>query len=122
MKCLALTLIAILTYGTSWAQGTVYHLSPSEAIPPDQTEVKKEQRAEVGSLKGPRAKNYPTHRYQASKAVVATPATSEKRMGPAAKNYRPGQDNHQAQHVVVTQKKRKNLKGPRAKNRKPWDN
>ena len=41
-------------------------------------------------------------------------------MGPAAKNYKPWQDDTQKQHTIVTKKKKKDLKGPRAKNRKPW--
>jgi hypothetical protein len=42
-------------------------------------------------------------------------------MGPAAKNYRPWQDDDSRYHPVVT-KEKENLKGPRAKNRKPWGN
>lgn len=123
MKSIALISSVLFIYSASLAQGTSYHPQTSGSVPPEKTEAKKEQRFERGDLKGPRAKNQPTHAYRSSAVrVVAPTEASEKRMGPAAKNYRPWQDDTKTQHVVVTKKKREILKGPRAKNRKPWDN
>jgi hypothetical protein len=113
----------IFLYSASLAQGTRYHQPDSTFPPPNKTESKQAQRVELGDLKGPRAKNYPTHAYESSEVVVTVPTEkSDKRMGPAAKNYRPGQDDTQRPQTTIAKKKRENLKGPRAKNRKPWDN
>ena len=122
MNTLAPLLCVLFIYSISLAQSNRY-ANKTQQIPDPlaNTEVKKEQRVERGDLKGPRAKNHPTHQYRASKVVVAPAEASEKRMGPAAKNYRPWQDDTRTKQVVVTKKKRKNLKGPRAKNHKPWD-
>ena len=123
MKTLTITVLTLCIYVTSPAQGT-YHNDEMEpwGNPPAKTEVKKEQRFERGDLTGPRAKNHPTHRYKPSKLVVEKSATaSERRMGPAAKNYKPWQDTVRQQPLTITKKKKKNLKGPRAKNYKPWD-
>ena len=123
MKSLAFIFSMALVYSVSSAQGTRYEPSPTATNPPDETEVQQEQSVKLGDLKGPRAKNYPTHAYQGSSVVVAVPAEgAEKRMGPAAKNYRPWRDDTEVQRATITKKKRKNLKGPRYKNRKPWDN
>lgn len=123
MKYLTFIFSLAFIYSASLAQGTSYRQHAPTTHVPDKTEVKKEQRVELGDLKGPRAKNYPTHKYQSSEVVVTAPAEStEKRMGPAAKNYRPWRDDTEAQRVTITKKERKNLKGPRFKNRKPWDN
>ena len=128
MKIPIFAIIAIFTYTASMAQGTSYKKPKDVDNPPKQTEAKKEQRFSKGELKGPRAKNYPTHRLSASPVVATTPPISNERrmgsarMGPAAKNYKPWQDDRAVSHKLVTQKKRKNLKGPRAKNQKPWDN
>lgn len=123
MKSIAVISFMIFFYSASLAQGTAYRQEAPTILPPDKTEVNKEQRFERGDLKGPRAKNHPTHRYRPSKVAVEAPAQgSEKRMGPSAKNYKPWQDETRTQHVIVTKKKKKNLKGPRAKNRKPWSN
>lgn len=123
MKSIALVSSVLFLYSASLAQGTSHHSPASPTSPPTKTEVKQEQRFEQGDLKGPRAKNHPTHAYRSSPVKVVAPTeTAEKRMGPAAKNYRPWQDDTKTQHVVVTKKEKKNLKGPRAKNRKPWDN
>ena len=120
MKSLALIFSMALAYSASSAQGTHHEPSPTATNPPDETEVQQEQSAKLGDLKGPRAKNYPTHAYQGSGVVVTVPTEgSEKRMGPAAKNYQPWRDNTEVQRVAITKKKRKNLKGPRYKNRKP---
>ena len=123
MKYIALISSALFLYSASFAQGTSYHSPTIGSTLPDKTEVKKVQRFKQGDLKGPRAKNYPTHAYRSSPVKVVAPAEpSEKRIGPAAKNYRPWQDDTETQHVIVTKREKKNLKGPRAKNRKPWDN
>lgn len=120
MKVIVLVSSALFLYSASLAQGTSYHPQTSSSAPPEKTEVKKVQRFERGDLKGPRAKNHPTHAYRSSPVKVVAPTeASERRMGPAAKNYRPWQDDTQTEHMVVTKKKRENLKGPRAKNRKP---
>lgn len=123
MKSLAIVFSLTFIYSASLAQGTSNRQQTPTTRLSDQTVVKKEQRFQLGDLKGARAKNHPTHAYKSSKAVVAAPAeVSEKRRGPAAKNYKPWRDDTETQHLTVTKKKRKNLKGPRAKNRKPWDN
>ncbi len=123
MKSIALVSSVLFLYSASLAQGTSYHPPASPTPLPNKPEVKQEQRFEQGDLKGPRAKNHPTHAYRSSPVKVTSPTeTVGKRMGPAAKNYRPWQDTTKTQHVVVTKKEKKNLKGPRAKNRKPWDN
>ena len=124
METVVSLLCVLFVYSISLVQGPRYEDKMQQVPDPlAKTEVKKEQRFERGDLKGPRAKNHPTHQYRTSKVVVAAPSeASEKPTGPAAKNYRPWQDDTRAQHVVVTKKKRKNLKGPRAKNHKPWNN
>ena len=123
MKSIAVISTMIFLYSASFAQGTRYHQPDSTVPPPNKTEAKRAQRVELGDLKGPRAKNYPTHAYQSSEVVVTAPTKgSEKRVGPAAKNYRPWQDDTQRPRATITKKKKENLKGPRAKNRKPWNN
>ena len=112
-----------LVCSVSLADSTDLYPKDSTTNPSERLEAKKEQRFERSDLKGPRAKNHPTHAYKSSKAVVAAPtAATDERMGPAAKNYRPWQDDTKAQHVVVSGKEKKDLKGPRAKNHKPWNN
>ena len=123
MKSVAFIFSLVFVYGVSFAQGNNHEPSASATSQIDTEKVQQEQPVKLGDLKGPRAKNYPTHAYQASRVVVAVPAEgSEKRMGPAAKNYRPWQDDTETQRVTITKKERRNLKGPRFKNRKPWDN
>lgn len=124
MKTLSIAITMIFIYGTAFAQGTSYHSPvPTANNPSVRTEVKNEQRPELGDLKGPRAKNFPKYKYDASKAAVEVPQErAERRVGPDAKNYQPWEDDARTQHVIVSQKKKKNLKGPRAKNQKPWDN
>ena len=123
MKTLVYIFSLALVYNASMAKGTSHHQQDSTVSPSDKTEVKEPQRIKHGDLKGPRAKNYPTHAYQGSSVVVAVPVEgAEKRMGPAAKNYRPWQDDTEVQRATITKKERKNLKGPRYKNRKPWNN
>ena len=92
--------------------------------PPADAKLKKEQRQEYGALKGPRAKNYPTWKYQPTPvAVKSTVApSSTKTFGPAAKNSRPWQNDEPAQQILIEKKEGKRLMGPRAKNRKPWNN
>ena len=123
MKSFAVISSMLFIYSASLSQGISYRQPTLTTPPPDQAEAKQEQRVRLGDLKGPRAKNYPTHAYQSSKVVVAVPMEgAEKHLGPAAKNYRPWQDDTKTQHGTITKKKRENLKGPRFKNRKPWDN
>lgn len=122
MKSLAFIFSMALVYGTSSAQGTRHEQSPTAMNPPNEVEVRQEKIVKLGDLKGPRAKNYPTHAYHGSEVNVTVPAKGvPKRMGPEAKNYRPWRDDAKVQRATITQKKRKNLKGPRYKNRKPWD-
>ncbi len=122
MRVIVFVSSALFLYSATLAQGTSYHPRTADSTLPQKTEVKKVQRFERGDLKGPRAKNHPTHAYWSSPVKVVAPTeASDKRMGPAAKNYRPWQDDTPTEHVVVTQKERENLKGPRAKNRKPGD-
>ncbi|MGB3851436.1 MAG: hypothetical protein WA958_15820 [Tunicatimonas sp.] len=117
MKTFALTASIALLYTASLAQDSLHQPPWSSVNLPDKTEVKQQQRRKLGDLKGPRAKNYPAHRYHASPVKVKAPR-SEKRMGPAAKNYRPWHTDNSRHHLVVT-KEKEDLKGPRAKNRKP---
>ena len=121
MKSLVFALLILFIYSASMAQGTSYSQNKYADNPPDQAEAKKEQRFSKGELKGPRAKNYPTHRLVASPVVATLPQKklSERRMGPAAKNYKPWQDDTRTPRTLVTKKQRKYLKGPWAKNRKP---
>ncbi len=123
MRSISIFISMIFFYGTLLAQGTSYVApTPTTNDPDARTEVKKEQRLELGDLKGPQAKNYPKYKYVASEVTVEAPsADTERRIGPEAKNYRPWQDDQPTQHVTITQKDRKNLKGPLAKNQKPWD-
>ena len=124
MKPLTIAITTVFIYGFSFAQGTSYH-APVPAVddPPAPTEVSEAQRPELGDLKGPRAKNFPKYKYQASKAVIEAPRMNrETLVGPEAKNYQPWENDTRTPHVVVTKKERANLSGPRAKNQKPWDN
>ena len=91
-------------------------------IHPYRFEVKQEQNYQRGDLKGPRAKNHPDWKYKSSLTVVKHATSPKNRIGPAAKNYHPGRNNQPAQYQMVTKKDKENLKGPRAKNRKPWRN
>ena len=92
--------------------------------PPADAKLKREQRLEYGALKGPRAKNYPTWKYQSTPVAVkpAMTPTSTRKLGPAAKNSRPWQNNEPAQRILIKKKEGKRLMGPRAKNRKLWNN
>ncbi len=123
MKTLLAVIVIAFVYETSLAQGTSYFPVLVENDPPANTEVKDEESMKMGDLKGPKAKNYPKYRYDASEVVVEEVQPNEERLvGPAAKNYKPWEDSNSEQHVVITVKEKKNLKGPRAKNQKPWDN
>ena len=119
MKLLTSLLSIIFLYHISSAQGTNYSSAPS---PPDKANRTETHRFEWGDLKGPRAKNHPTHAYRSSKVVATHPGSStQKRMGPSAKNYKPWDRDTSHRSVLITSGKKKNLKGPRAKNRKPGD-
>ena len=124
MKILSITIATVFIYGTSFAQGTSYFSPvPTTDDPPASIEIKEEQRPELGDLKGPRAKNFPKYKYDASRAVIEAPQASAERLtGPEAKNNQPWEDDARTPHLVVTKKAKKDLKGPRAKNQKPWDN
>lgn len=90
------------------------------ADPPTDTKLK-QQRQERGALKGPRAKNYPTWKYQPTPVAVKTMPTSTatKAFGPAAKNRHPWQNSKPPQRVLIKKKDKGKVMGPRAKNQKP---
>ena len=124
MKMLSAALFMLFTYSASLAQNTNYEpaIIANDDLP-IHIEIKKVERVKLGDLKGPRAKNYPTHKYTSSQVMVEVPTkVAERLKGPEAKNYKPWKDDTRAQQVVMKKAERKNLKGPRAKNRKPWKN
>ena len=121
MKFLAFIFSMALVYSASFAQGTRHEQLPTATDPLNEIEQQRERSVKLSDLKGPRAKNYPTHAYQGSEVAVAVPAEGAiKRMGPEAKNYRPWRDDTKVRRVV-TKKKQEDLKGPRYKNRQPWN-
>lgn len=123
MKMLSIAITTIFIYGASVAQGNSHH-PPSflKNDPPARTEAANDQRVTLGDLKGPRAKNHPEYKYDASKVIIEAPHSAERQVGPEVKNNQPWESNAPDQHVVVAKKEKSNLKGPRAKNQKPWDN
>ena len=92
--------------------------------PPADAKLKKEQRQEYGALKGPRAKNYPTWKYQSTPVAVKPTVApiSTKTFGPTAKNSHPWQNDKPTQRILIKKKEGRKLMGPRAKNHKPWNN
>ena len=118
MRVFFAVLFTFLTNDILVAQSTPVKNDSSTRI-----EINKLQRIRLGDLKGSRAKNYPTHKYNSSIVMVEVLSNvAERPKGPEAKNYKPWRHDTRTQQMVMKKKKRENLKGPRAKNRKPWKN
>ena len=79
--------------------------------------VSSEKAMQWGELTGPEAKNQPVWKYANSQAVAIP--SSERAQGPKAKNRKVWEKSDKEQYVPVVTKPRKDLKGPRFKNRKP---
>lgn len=122
MKILAIVVSFLIACSTSVAQEVSYNFQTKGTMnPPVESEMKSKHRFERSELKGPRAKNHPSWKYNSSVVTVTPTTPTAKRVGPSVKNYRPWQNDTPTLHLVVAKKERKNLKGPRAKNHKPWD-
>ena len=119
MKSLTLIIFALFTFNMTQAQ---YQDDLQQAASDNATKENKvaenEKAVQWGELTGPEAKNQPVWKY-ANSQKVATSAVTEHKQGPAAKNSKVWKKNEQAQYIPVVTKPRKDLKGPRFKNRKP---
>ena len=81
--------------------------------------VSSEKVVQWGELTGPEAKNRPMWKYANSQAVTTSSSSAERAQGPKAKNRKVWEKSDKEQYVPVVTKPRKDLKGPRFKNRKP---
>lgn len=123
MKVLHIFLTTLFFYSTSQAQELTYNNTvTSVSDPVSVTEVIKGQKVQRGMLKGPKAKNHPDWQYRASKVLVSQPETLNRVTGPKAKNSQPWRDSAEQELVPVMRKQKPSLKGPKAKNYKPFQN
>ena len=119
MKPLILILFSLFTFNMAQAQ----YQDDLEEAASDNTNteevktVSSEKAVQWGELTGPEAKNQPVWKYANSQAVAIP--SSERAQGPKAKNRKAWEKSDKEQYVPVVTKPRKDLKGPRFKNRKP---
>lgn len=74
-------------------------------------------------LKGPAAKNYKPWKQQARKGTLLVKVEEQKEKGPAYKNRKHRKVDYEVVEINSDLlNKRKRITGPKAKNRKPWEN
>ncbi len=91
--------------------------------PHDVNQSKETKSVFRGDLKGPKAKHFKHWKYETTPAVHVLHETKQVLKGPDAKNKKTLTETKPTDRVVVrSNNARKGLKGPAAKNYKPWNN